>query len=62
MSFLPKRFRLRDTDREAPTGHVHAKVLQLQRTALMFARRGDQAVARAAHVSALQMQRKAYLR
>ena len=31
MSFLP-RFRLRDTDREAPTGHVHAKVLQ--RTAL----------------------------
>ena len=60
MSFLPKRFRLRDTDREAPTGHVHAKVLQ--RTALMFARRGDKAVARVAHVSALQMQRKTYLR
>ena len=45
MSFLPKRFRLRDTDREAPAGHVHAKVLQ--RTALMFARRGDQALRQA---------------
>ena len=60
MSFLPKRFRLRDTDREAPTGHVHAKVLQ--RTEPDVCTQHDKAVARVAHVSALQMQRKANLR
>ena len=53
--------RLRDTDREAPTCHVHATVLHCTANDADVCR-GDQAVARVAHVSALQMQRKAYFR
>ena len=53
--------RLRDTDREAPTCHVHATVLHCTANSADVCR-GDQAVARVAHVSALQKQREAYFR